>query len=1570
MASMGNTFNPFTNTFDEQHIGRRTFQNGTSNGVHANGRTVPSGTPGAANGSGNPALLPGRANTDAANVNGMNAAATPVEPSAARPFENARPAGPASVPPTLERSGAATTSTTSTSTTSTLTTTSVATAAAPTPAAPGPAHDASRGPIAVSSNGYGRVAFKNPLDMWKSPSPPAKRLKMEKTTSPGARGSARDARNGRAASGGGFRRRNSDAAARAAPVQWTPQTVSLSQPMPSTSTRTGSSVLPGLRTGKKPVGFTETVENNRVVYLLDSDDEDSAAAPVSTTPASTSTSAPAPGPATVPAIAKPSAPASTSAPAPVPVVAAAPAPAPKPAVRDPPCQDPSTPTLTLKELPACLDPSARPFMPGSTLLDVPKHATPRPSSTTAEKMAGRLPPPTAAKASATPASTASANAAPVNTVPGSVTPASMAPASMAPAKVPLAHPHPPAYPWTVAGPLNANHGPSFGTASQLVTHAGIKATPVEDRSVQAVRSAPPPAGLSASQPPPSRVKAVSVSPASAVPYIPPTTPVTPAARAPSTAVHSSRTPAPVTTPAQPLPMVFSPDLSPVVHHNELNESNDRMIREKLETTVAIDMTPSRKRPKIDDGRTTQQTGQRPFVRYANLARRTYLCCTHRAFVAQHASSLPSWLGRERPQRQQAAQPPGSASTASTAPSAVIHVDFLQEEIEQVLDAVRLVHTTTASAKSSKKAAGKKHSTPERELKHLLRRQAPEFLQLVVNNVALEHLPGRDKKDLHAFLTDAAKGRINTTATTTTPLSAASTLGGPAALTLKRHDRATYTAQQQAATRAVNLSTNILMREISGQRSVPGRGRQLLNFTNAVRTLREDGLRLRNEWTNLAGDVTTISWASEDAFICGTTTHMDDRNHQYNRQGNLALASVRKGTMQAYPDHRIARSRVAPQGRAEAYDDPWLYTSVVSSDYNAMHDFAFTSSFDNTVQMWRVAKDGIAMTHQGNWKHGGKVNFVVTSSCPVCLVATAADVPVQAVRVYRLPTLQERFRGQRISYKTLSCETKPILADQWAYFPAAVRWGISEATRHLLLVGYSPRGLGVTAEDDDIPEDRRNSGELCLWDGLTGDRWRLLGGTSQNVFEVAWHPTQACFVAATAPTLLSAATKEHVRTQIRVFRQSTNAEYGARAFSEVQTLDCYADDINELALRPNSLMFMYVAAGCTNGTTYVWDTSQGDGPVHALAHGACLEEQAGETISVEDTGVKFVAWGATADRLYTGSSDGLVKAWNIRTHGASDLQPFLRNVLQCPAPVSFGVFSPSKARLAVGDASGRVFLLSVEDGMENDDEDGPFFSEDEAADHGDHGDHDDGAASSNNINKGMAPARPGLLWRSHLAFKHHPPEVIRHPTPPPPPAPAVPLGGADVAVDSAAAAQTGDDADADSGLVRARAFLSSGQIVVHPDPTIGAVKGPNYAETELFCRDFHQNGLSGLPLLAQYDRQQQENRPRASSSPSLQRALGSILPDVSPSVSFSSPTSPSSSSVLGTPDTQQSLQRQNAIRHLQSLHRDNLARDLDVNSLSVETRLALELADRAALLHLDDDKDDYGFVYEELPGEES
>jgi hypothetical protein len=109
---------------------------------------------------------------------------------------------------------------------------------------------------------------------------------------------------------------------------------------------------------------------------------------------------------------------------------------------------------------------------------------------------------------------------------------------------------------------------------------------------------------------------------------------------------------------------------------------------------------------------------------------------------------------------------------------------------------------------------------------------------------------------------------------------------------------------------------------------------------------------------------------------------------------------------------------------------------------------------------------------------------------------------------------------------------------------------------MLLVGYSPRSL--TSHEIDIPEDKRNTGELCLWNVDDGSRVSISSARTQNVFEVLWHPTQPIFLAATSPC--GAFEPSETKTQIRLFAQN---ELGT--FMHIKALDCPAFDINELTI---------------------------------------------------------------------------------------------------------------------------------------------------------------------------------------------------------------------------------------------------------------------------------------------------------------------------------------------------------------------------------------------------------------------
>ncbi|KAK0674493.1 hypothetical protein QBC41DRAFT_308802 [Cercophora samala] len=714
----------------------------------------------------------------------------------------------------------------------------------------------------------------------------------------------------------------------------------------------------------------------------------------------------------------------------------------------------------------------------------------------------------------------------------------------------------------------------------------------------------------------------------------------------------------------------------------------------------------------------------------------------------------------------------------------IHIDFTAQQIQRLNDLAARVFP--ADVKKKKRDG---HSQLAKLLKN---KKLPDVTSRLLDAWEADHehqrlFPGRERKDVDNFFKDLKNRQIN---------------NRPTSIILRKDEA----NQQGKFLRESKISSMLFAREIVGSRGY-GSMRRPQNFNNEIRKCREDEMALRAEWAGGAGDIITITWISDDGFICGTTEHSDSHNQQYNKPGNLVLGSCSLKTLKGYPDHRIVRPIVERgENSTDAMrqsQDPWLYSSVVSSAYDAIHDRAYTSGFDCCVKVWRAEPSGASMSLLGEWKHEGNVNFVIASKHSSGMVATAADVAAGAVRIYKVN--ETDISGSpfgRLSCSRVTDERGNLVpTEKWAYYPATMQWGICDGVQHLLLVGYSPRSR--TGEDFDIPEDRKNSGELCLWDGLTGKRLNILSAEKSNVFEVLWHPSQPCFIAATSPSGLDLVPK--TKTQIRIFRPTDPAEDGTAQFSAIKVLDCPALDINELTIMPNSPAYCYVTAGCTNGKVYVWDTAPGRGLIHLLEHGQPIDECEGDRERY-DVGVKFTAWGTSPDRFYTGSSDGVVKVWDVR----SLKKPLVRVLLEAPAPVACGMFSPDKSRLVVGDASGRVFVLSI-------------YEED------DHPKPKDKIKLPNGVVREVERPHP----------------IIPHPEPEPP------------THDAEGRALPPPEVEAPGAI--AKAYLASGQLVIHPNQTIGAVQGPNYPSTGLFCAEAHMNGDPNAPLLGQWLCVQQEEK---------------------------------------------------------------------------------------------------------------
>jgi hypothetical protein len=477
---------------------------------------------------------------------------------------------------------------------------------------------------------------------------------------------------------------------------------------------------------------------------------------------------------------------------------------------------------------------------------------------------------------------------------------------------------------------------------------------------------------------------------------------------------------------------------------------------------------------------------------------------------------------------------------------VLHVDFCLEEVE-------LLCTVIMAVTRSKAPIGTDLKTLKSQLISIM---ADEDQNILAICKAIERkarnggktlgwhlLRSRDTASICAFLEDAAAGKVTI---------------------MSRFASIDFSPSQDTGFPKSSISTLIGERAAWGMASFRVcQGHQTFNVEIANHI--EDTFVRRSEWTDCCGDISAVSWTGDNTFICGATAHSDYHNMQYNKPGNLLVGSASLDTLRAIDGHRIMRPIINSAENAEnalasmrQTQDPWLYTSVVSTSYSGVSDYTFTASFDETVKVWKVSEDGSTMDLCGIWKHDGNVNFVVTSENHDG-VATASDVSNNAIRVYKFDehdipgTKYETYSGDKAQDQTAGLERN----DPWAYFPATIQWGRAPSVANLLLVGYSPRS--ISGHETDIPDEKKNSGELCIWDVQDGRLIPVLSARTQNVFEVMWHPTQPMFIAATSPC--GGSFEPEVKTQIRLF-----APNQCGTFQSIRTLDCPALDINELTIR--------------------------------------------------------------------------------------------------------------------------------------------------------------------------------------------------------------------------------------------------------------------------------------------------------------------------------------------------------------------------------------------------------------------
>ena len=417
------------------------------------------------------------------------------------------------------------------------------------------------------------------------------------------------------------------------------------------------------------------------------------------------------------------------------------------------------------------------------------------------------------------------------------------------------------------------------------------------------------------------------------------------------------------------------------------------------------------------------------------------------------------------------------------------------------------------------------------------------------------------------------------------------------------------------------------------------------------------------WRSFKGashDVVTVAWAPNSmGFAAGAAAHSNSEDLQYNRPCNLLLGDLFRNTLTEFPDHCVDRQKLN-QGLNASQDmfnacDPKVYKTVFSVNFHPSGHQMYTASEDQTVKIWDLSQSGPRCFR--TIKHDASVTGLDLSPADPGVIATASQNVKNAIQVFT------ESNGARPLAQFSS--TRALMRPEWQLYPESLSWGPSAATGHLLLAGFN-----ACRPDGEMTHE----GHLCLWDAITGQDLKPLP-SSQAIHTAAWHPRMPFFATGGAPGFE------------KTNRLTTKTVVRAWDYRHIKRLaveyECPAREMTDVTFHP--LDQNIATAGCTDAVSYVWDFRWPDEPLHQLRHGKSIMPT-GE----KDTGVMMSLWGPGNSLYYTGSSDGEIRAWDIRRHPNDVL---VNTVAQLGAGIQSGAFSPDGTHLLIGDATGGIHVLS-------------------------------------------------------------------------------------------------------------------------------------------------------------------------------------------------------------------------------------------------------------------------------------
>ncbi|KAJ4335577.1 hypothetical protein N0V95_008857 [Ascochyta clinopodiicola] len=561
--------------------------------------------------------------------------------------------------------------------------------------------------------------------------------------------------------------------------------------------------------------------------------------------------------------------------------------------------------------------------------------------------------------------------------------------------------------------------------------------------------------------------------------------------------------------------------------------------------------------------------------------------------------------------------------------AVLHVDFSPAELQVV---EKVVQEIVKSARQTR------HSTSRRHLRAILRKVAEPRLQQLAYEIA-RHLRSRTMQSITSFLQDAATGDL------------------PEAPKIQRFAAVSPNTKLSSLQKSSILAV-VRQRELGLQSR---RGWRTASRPLSYRTKNKmcDTIGPRYTWTGASSDVHTVAWSPKGHhFATGAVAVTDGDSMQYNRPNNLLFGNTLDGTIRELGEHKIDRPKTDHGANSThamyVSQDPELYTTISSVAFSPSGNWLYSAGYDKSVCIWDTSSSKLV----ADLRHNAEVDILAVNQRYEDVIATASKQTENSIKLVRLdqdiindanwkPTIRNFASAKAMNRPDLKMTANALQFDP--------------VDGSVLLAGFGANLCKDSGMD--------TIGDICLWDVEYGTNLNI-HGSSRNVFDVAFNPNPRTHSLFAVGCVASGNVNRGTRSVVRFYTTKEARHDRGRKYTCPVELECKAYDMNDIVWCPHDENLF--AAGCTDGRSYVWD-------LHDVPH-----EQT-------DTGVRFLSWGQNATRLYSGSSDGVVKVWDV-TRSREDT--FVKDLTTTTSGIMSGAFSADYSQLVLGEVNGSAHVLEV------------------------------------------------------------------------------------------------------------------------------------------------------------------------------------------------------------------------------------------------------------------------------------